>query len=271
MRILILLLFVAMPQSLQAEDAAVSRRSKIQAEIAKLSHHPWAGKYCDHMQGLDTGPSFVWLSPKSGAAYLSEGWLTESDVGKISLADDSLIRIDWQHPHRSGQLPTERELLVVPYRSIVCLVPKTKIHAFCLAVRGDDNRLPLGLLRRKRSNLQADQANGDPQLPLEYRQYLDLPPIVTKVTLAKVQTRVKVDEDEEVVRQALTIDVGSADHVLPGMRFQLRSKESEGAFPTIEVRAVRENDADAQLRYFVEIDEEIPVVRVGQTFISAQW
>jgi hypothetical protein len=253
---------------LMAEDDASSRRSKIQSEIDELDSHPWAGKYCDYMQGLDTGPTYVWLAPKLGAAYVSEGWMTDSDFGTVAV-EDSLARIKWSNPSRTGRSPTERELIIVPYHTQIVLVPRTQIHAFCLAVR-DKGKYPLGLLRRDNPASNSKTSTGAPLLPLRFKPYIDLPPIVTTVIRTDAQTRSKFRDDEEIVRQGVTIDAGDEDHVFPGMRFQLK-RNDDSSFPMIEVKTVRRGESDAQLRYYVEPNKEIPSLEVGQTFTTSRW
>ncbi|TWU17088.1 hypothetical protein Poly21_42980 [Allorhodopirellula heiligendammensis] len=260
---------VVLPLSLLADDLASPRRDNIKAEVGNLVDHPWAGEYSDSMQGLDMGPSYVWLAPKNGAAYLCEGWMTDSDYGTISV-DESVIRIKWENPSRTGRSPTERELILVRYRKYIFLVPKTQIHAFCLAVRGE-GKLPMGLLRRVNHAFDPKEPDAIPHVPPQFKPYLDLPPIVTKVTQTDTQTRERIGDDDEVVRQVVTIDVGAEHHVFPGMRFQRKREDEDDAFPMIEVKTVRASESDAELRYYVEPNNKIPQVAVGEAYVTTRW
>jgi head-tail adaptor len=269
---LLVLLALGVPPLLAEEpandtlSAAESRLASIAAEIDCLGQHEWAGAYSDGAEGGFTGPLLLWIAPETGAGSTQRHCMGEdANFGTITKRD-SILNIDWDKPSRTGLSPTERELLVVPFREYTYLVPKNGIHPFCIAAR-THGRQTTGVLRSL--ELRKQPHSDEPQVPGEFQKYVNMPSVKADVIAIEKQERAKVAPDEEQVTQRIVLDVGTNDHVFAGMRFE--ENRADPPRHVVTIVDVESNQSTAESRYYAAPRERIRPIRKGWVFHTASW
>jgi hypothetical protein len=156
----------------------------------------------------------------------------------------------------------EDDLVIVPWDDEVFLVPRCSIHRFCIPSQESPSytdALALvcdGKARQKRI--------GKPKLPPDLEIFLELPEIRATVTAVEKPVLERHGKLTTIIKQAVTLDVGSNDHVFVGMKLQCTDHGSR----LMRVTEIRKDSCTASSFDSIESDEPI---RVGYKIKTATW
>jgi hypothetical protein len=264
--------------SAETTKAVDNRERAIEAELATLKGHDWAGRY---YQGDGLGVSLnLTLAPKAGAIFRWHGCLGLYDQGRGTVTErDGLLRIDWIIPGKGMAAAPPVELLVIRWDTRRYLVRPEEILEFCQRAVLDDNRdaghLRTGLEEPRtgrhgfyylRLGDESKPAKGKPVLPKGFEKYLAMKPIAAKIisTRPEKATLTKDWQDHDEFEQEVTISAGRADGVLPRMVFEVKEKQSPSAsFAWITITKVNESTSEGMARYGREAGDRAPHLKMN--------
>lgn len=207
-----------------AAEAEWKRRFEaIEKEIAALTDHPWAGTYY-HGNGLSANARLT-LAPMNGFVFIRTGCLGVYDrnYGEVVPTKHGSLRLVFRFENnRDGFRGVAPELIPVPWGERQYLVRADDVVGFCNAINSGheprDDRHGLHFLRPGDGK---KPATGAPGLPERYRTYLLAEPIDAEI-IAVHETEVEIRKGDFVqYATTVTVNVGRADKVLPGMSFNV--------------------------------------------------
>jgi hypothetical protein len=219
-----------------------ARRDRILAEIATGKAGEWAGWYTAYPS--EDGSTGVLWAPESGyLLYLGPDgpYLEDVSYGGCSL-DEGVLRLRPEAPIAKRRWPYNTffsEFRCVRWGSSRYLVPPDRLVQFCDAVAsGDIHEVGLFLgMDRGRDWPPA----GRPEVPAEYRKYLDSKPVTARVK-SKSETRSGADYTETRV----VLSAGTAEGIRPEMKFWLREPRVRATVPMeIRVNSVGKHTSEA--------------------------
>lgn len=232
-----------------------ARRDGILAEIAAGKAGEWAGWYIAY-PGETTSTGLLW-APESGyLLYLAPDgpWPEDVSYGRVELSG-GVLRLSPEVPvaKRRWSFNTFfNEFRCVRWGSSRYLVPPDRLAQFCDAVASGDTR-EVGLFLGTRSGSDWPPA-GQPEVPAEYRTYLNAKPIV-----ARVRSVLGTSKPGGYVNETrIVLSAGSADGIRTDMKFWLDEPRvrTRGDFALeIRVESVRKHTSEA-------VAEAIPVSEV---------
>lgn len=237
------------------------RRDQIEMEIARLEKHTWAGEY---YQGDGLGMNIAMsIAPKNGFAFSWHGCLGLYDQNYGAVVEtNGFLKLTFALPNeRGGFRGLAREFIPVHWGPRTYLVASDEIADFCNDVNsGREPRNDMHGRHLLRDGDEKKRANGEPEIPAQFRQYLLKKPITANiVAVGKVSTRPSIVEfkfkDIEV-----TLDAGKKDGLLPGMELRVISNN---AFDSVKITRVEENQAFGRI---TQIGEDDPMPQVGWKF-----
>jgi hypothetical protein len=209
------------------------RVGTINTEIESLGTHPWAGVYYQG-DGLGTN-EYVHISPRAGIAYSDQGCVGRAVLhyGTVSYKN-GLIQIDWQVDEEPLSEHPVQEYLTIRWGTRAYLVPPEEIFQFCGAI---------ATMHEPRD----DEGRVVTSFPAEKQ-----PP-------DSIKNRVHYT-------QVVTIDIGAADGVLPGMGFEPKNRDE--ARLIARVQSVRDNESELLLDHYVFDDDPFHPATDSWVFIN---
>jgi len=206
---------------------------QIEAELATLQDHEWAGRYVQTNES-DCGNACetqdLLIAPRAGFAWeftratspwrLNYGQVTSVDQDRIRLhleidpiwnVDDSWV---WSQTQFSG------ELVRVRMNSRRYLIPEERMADFCNALNGEPTTFPWTFLVHAddwRSRVEWRDSGADsPELPKEWRSRLLPSPVECEIVA--VGSRVRVREPPGALYEwRVCVDAGSREGFFRGM------------------------------------------------------
>ena len=234
------------------------RIDAIKVEIAKPGDHAWAGEYYQG-DGLGSNITF-WIAPKSGFAFTHTGCVglydeNHGDVAERDGAVHTTPRLSFDSERWS---PISAPLVPVRWGERRYLIPQDEIAKFCSEVnQGDEPRDgPYGRFFLRQDDWQI-KVDGLPDVPKEFRKHFLAAPLNAEI-IEVGESRLRPSISDFNFRDTtVTLNVGSAAGVLPGMQFQ-----SHDAPPFLQatVTKVFEKTCEAEI---TQVGEEEPAPAVG--------
>lgn len=235
-----------------------ARRDQILREIDAGKAGAWAGWYTS-FHGETTSTGFLW-APESGyLQFVARDNATLDDVsyGRVAM-EGTTVRLLPEIPigkdvHSFNTL--YGEFFAIRWGSGRYLVPTDRLVRFCDAVSSGDPSEVGQFLCIDRGNAWPPAAM--PDVPEEYRKYLDARPIVARVkSISRVQT------DQDVTYNRIVLSAGSADGVRTEMKFWLH-RPRRRTFEHLELRitSVDRHSSEAVI-------ESIPFDRDDQKYLD---
>jgi hypothetical protein len=215
-----------------------SKRKEIILELASLQDNEWAGQYWAQI-GLIDGASFDW-SPTNGFAVRS-GNDFHRGVERVNYGganfNKNLLTLVSEYPEKDKHNYTiSTAFVTVRWGQQHWLIPSDKLVQFIYAVNsGDYDEISSFFVKYediKKPN------KGLPDVPKEYRKYLNRKPIKAKVTNVKTNNAKYLD-------YTFTLNVGSTHGVVEEMKFYLVNIKN--VLTTIEVTDVSEYTSTARI------------------------
>ncbi len=196
-----------------AKAGSERKEELINQELETLKDHPWAGKYY-YGDGLGVNVSLS-LAPKSGFVFTWNGCLGLYDLNYGDVGEaDRRIRFVFKYPNvRKGFQGIAPELLPVAWGDRHYLIPADKVVDFANAINAGfepRNNVHGRFLLRVGDELKP--ARGEPNIPLEFSEYLLKRPIEAQISSVK-ESRM---EDSKRITTAV-LNVGTAQGVRQGM------------------------------------------------------
>jgi hypothetical protein len=217
------------------------------SESGQLSDPTWAGTYFrgDHLGSNDM------LSITSSGRFSDErfGCMHHDTDSGVVEDTDGRLRLQRHGSSEAQDIPEgyrmlwfPREYLMVRWGKRRYLVPIGEILDFCSAVRGgceprDDER---GLFLLRRGDEKIEPETDEPQLPNGFQKYLRMEKLDVRIKALRQPSAPPLQKksgEQRIEQDSVTLDAGSFEGVLPGMRF---TKLPE---PTRDVIVIRETSA----------------------------
>jgi hypothetical protein len=231
-----------------ASATAKTREGRIRREISRLPGHEWAGSYY-HGDGLGVNVTLV-LAPASGFVFRWHGCmgLYDQNYGEV-VRTSSGLKLRFVFPNsRKGFEGMYPELVPVRWSARHYLVGTEQMVAFCNAVNAGTERgwRPAKFLLREGD--EKKPVSGLPLVPANYQNYLLSEPVTARI-ISVQSRRVRLVHREGIGKQKeresyVTLNVGRADGILPGMELHVRSPD---VFESAEVRQVAEHTCQARI------------------------
>ncbi len=226
------------------------------AAEAESESHKWAGIYDQAVFVDEYARIAITADGKVAHERYGTPGLIEANVGELRL-DAENIDITWKHTEKLLIRPTvERELLLVSWGEALILVPRSRVHGFCINARENREHVFYWYFVRKPSELK--ELEGRPVLPEKFRVLADLPAIAASVKHVERQTFSPVNESEKLAVQTVTLDKGKADQVLVGMQL-----ECEKTGRRYIVTALESNTCTAKSEWRVEANRAVRSAQQG--------
>lgn len=214
------------------------RQKRIIQELASLQNNEWAGEYGAQLSTID-GASFYW-SPQSGFAVRSGNdfhrGIEKVNYGRVNFYGNLLTLSPEYLEKNKHNYTISNSFVPVRWDQQHWLIPSDKLILFIYAVNsGDYEEINTFFVKEEDSKKPND---GLPNVPKEYRKYLNRKPIKAKVIGLK-------DDSSDFWGHTLTLNVGKAEGVIEEMKFYLTNVKD--AIATIQVTDVREHTSTAQI------------------------
>jgi hypothetical protein len=215
-----------------------SRQERIKQELSNLQNDEWAGEYWAQIGSID-GASFCW-SPKSGFTVRSGNdfhrGIERVNYGSVNFTGN-LLTLSPEYLEKDKHtftIPTS--FVPVKWDKQHWLIPSNELIPFLYTVNsGDFDELETYFVKSedsKKSN------NGLPDVPKEYRKYLNAKPIKAKVLSIK-------GDDDYFTSLSLTLNAGKAEGVVTDMKFYLIKVKNVIAW--IKITDVQEHTSEARI------------------------
>jgi hypothetical protein len=221
-------------------NVVLSKREQIERDLATLQGNDWAGKY--RATDGTTVTSFLDLSPTSGFTVWRENcsrpgiaWV---NYGNANFNGSSLT-LSPERTEKGQHTYTFSSPNFVPVKwdEQHWLIPSDQIALFAYAVNsGSVEEIETFFVKIEDYN---KSNKGLPDLPKEYKKYLNVKPIRAKVSAVNSK-----DSDYPQLTE-LTLNVGKTEGVIAGMKFYLIGVKSR--FASIEITEVQEHTSIARV------------------------
>jgi hypothetical protein len=218
--------------------AIVEKQTKaIQAELATLKNHPWAGAYyMEYPPGCHGMIYGFAIAPKAGYTYFCE-------------SDDAMVRYGntWQgyrHDQNYGSvtwedgriklLPTlenegyvhecATEFVPVPWGNRLYLVPADKMLDFCNSFKERQIFCFVRADSRIKPKMWREDYVGKPDVPDEFKPYLLDEPVSGEIIAVGETTDCTKEYNKTIDKgwaTVVTINKGSQEGLLPGMKMKV--------------------------------------------------
>jgi hypothetical protein len=202
-----------------------AKRQKIEAEIAQLKDHPWAGQYARD-GGTFGFTSFVVLTLAPDNGFTEErfvsGNLRRQKHGTIDW-DGNILKLSFEFAGENDDIGHfAPEYKPIRWGERVYLIPDDEIMDFCDMINAryePRNNLvgyPAFFLR---NGDETKKAKGKPKLPEEFMPFLlDKPVDATIVSIKDIQEDTEKDPKWKRANVTVVVDKGRKDGLLPGMK-----------------------------------------------------
>jgi hypothetical protein len=200
----------ALPDGLQ--ETIETKQETIKQNLDRDPGSEWAGNYYS-VDGATAGTALSW-HPNVGFVVrwstCSHGWRESANYGVATLRS-GMLTLSPELTDRDGSVyQIARTLVPVLWGQQHYFVWSDRLINFCYAVTNSKNAPEVDAFFLK--DVDRDKPrNGFPNVPTEFRQYLVRKPIVATVSGIKPNAQPWIRE--------LALDVGTADGVVPGMKF----------------------------------------------------
>lgn len=194
----------------------VKTRDAIREEKGKLE--AWEGEYFGD-QGADTFVT-IFVSAKHGLALLEHGifGVHAGNVGSIRV-ENSEITVTFKHEERfPGSCSTH--LLIVPWGDTYFLVPKGRVHGFCLRAKDRPQWLLGQAFCQERTK--PKKLEGLPTIPERYQACMTAAAIMTQVAEVEKESIEKLPSGMFKITQTVSLDCGEQSGVYAGMELERR-------------------------------------------------
>ncbi|MCC6229217.1 MAG: hypothetical protein IT432_08335 [Phycisphaerales bacterium] len=231
------------------------RRNAINAELRRLAESPargddawaneWAGEYSCGLTGVTT---IISLAPRSGIVCIREGCYStwEVNTGDIILADAtgaSLKLVD--QPKPSALQTLDSEMYFVRWGERRYLIARSKLEEFCNAYNaGTLAKRDFWVYPLHRDDRGKNTPTTPPKVAAEFAGLLLTDPIDAGVVKVGDVSTERLESGELVMRGTLTLDAGSADHVVRGLAFHLVNSKQP-----LSARVVRTEEHLSEARF----------------------
>jgi hypothetical protein len=214
------------------------KQKRIKEELSNLQENEWAGEYWGQLGSID-GASFDW-SPVSGFTVRSGNDFhrgverinygnTNFSRNLLTLSPEYLIKNKHNYAISTTFVP-------IRWGQQHWLIPSNKLIQFIYAVNsGDYDEISSFFVKYEDSKKPND---GLPDVPKEYRKYLNRKPIKAKVTNVKIN-------DAKYSDYTLTLNVGKSKGVVEEMKFYLINVKN--VITTIEITNVAEHTSTTRI------------------------
>lgn len=239
------------------QDVVRERTKKIEAELATLKDHPWAGSY-----SMGGGLGAYWrlvVAPDAGFSfichscdlYLGDGLaLSGLNYGDVTWKDGRLkLSLALANPPDDIGSPCPTEFLPIPWEKRLYLVPADGIVDFCNGVNSGMFQFLL------RNDYKTKPETGTPEVPEEYKRYLLEKPVEGKIITAGKTDAVR-KRSSIAYTTVVSIDKGKRDGILPGMTFYVQNPPN--IYAPIELTNVGETQSEGTIEQGT--DKETPQV-----------
>jgi len=218
---------------------------RIEAEIAQLKDHPWAGRYY-FGDGLGANVSLT-LAPENGFTVTWHGCLGLYDQNHGTVAmDGDRLKFSFAFDVESGYIGDyASEYLPIRWGERLYLIPasNTGIVQFCNAINaGNESRCGVHGRFFLRRGDEKKEAKGKPELPKEFMPYL-----LDKLVDATIVSIKDVREDRVGKIATVVIDKGKTAGLLPGMELYVVRPES--VFERVKLTKVEETQSEGEYIY----------------------
>lgn len=222
----------------QIKSKFESKRKQIVQELASLQDNEWVGEYWAQIGSID-GASFCW-SLVSGFAVRS-GNDFHRGVERVNYGNANfnrnLLTLSPEYTVKDKHYYTISTAFVpVRWDKQHWLIPTSKLINFIYAVNsGDYDEIHSFFVKYddiKKSS------SGSPDVPREYRKYLNIKPIKAKVINVKTNNSGYFD-------YSLTLNVGKANGVIEEMKFYLINVKD--VITTIEITDAGKHTSKARI------------------------
>jgi hypothetical protein len=191
-----------------------SRQKRIAQELANLQGNEWAGAYWAQLGSID-GASFYW-SPLSGFAVRS-GNDFHRGVERVNYGNanfnGNLLTLSPEYLEKNKHnYAISTTFVPIKWGQQHWLIPSDKLNQFIYAVNSGDYDEIASFFVKEEDIKKPNE--GLPDVPKEYRKYLNRKPIKAKATNVKINNAAYSD-------YTFTLNVGRTDGVIEGMKFYL--------------------------------------------------
>jgi len=200
-------------------SVVLSKREQIERDLTTLQGNDWAGKY--RANDGTTVTSFLDWSPTSGFTVWRENcsrpgiaWVNYGNVN----FNGSLLTLSPERTEKGQHTYTFSSPTLVPVKwdEQHWLIPSDELILFAYAVNsGSVEEVETFFVKIEDYN---KSNKGLPDLPKEYKRYLNIKPIQAKVSAVGVK--------DENWHPPLTLNVGKTSGVVEGMKFWLIGVEN---------------------------------------------
>jgi len=243
--------------AMEAEEPAhAARKVAIEAELATLRSHEWAGRYesSDSRMSLAPGAgySYVWGSCESFGSFHGEVEFATPDV--LTLRCVPALR-----EFRSERL----RLLRVPWQGHHYLISPSRVAHFANCINSRNDGAPRWFLHRR-----GDRTTPEPklpQLPEPYSAYIRREPLIADVTNVIRTGRSPDDDSGKCWDAEVVLNVGAADDVFVGMKLYGTHRHT---YLGATVYEVREHECMARFTDCFDECESVDLPKAGWQFMT---
>ena len=191
-------------------------RDAIRKEKGTL--HAWEGEYFGE-QGSDTFVT-IFVSAKHGLALLEHGifGVHAGNVGSIQV-ENSEITVTLKHEERF-LWSFSTQLLIIPWGDTYFLVPRGRVHGFCLVAK----ERPQWLLGQAfcQEKTKPKKLEGLPTIPEKYQACMKNGAIKTKIVGVEKANTKRLPSGMHKITQTVSLDCGEQSGVYVGMELERR-------------------------------------------------
>ena len=249
----------------EAEAECGRRATAIDAELKPLEQHPWAGSYY-FGDGLGVNARLK-LAPKSGFTFIWRGCLGVYDrnYGVVLLKKDGGLKL---LPHfensQAGFRGFATDLIPVLWGERHYLIPTDEMVAFCNDVNSESEpRRGMHGMYFLRDGDHEKPIAGKPSVPKKYQAYMLDKPIFATITAVGDTKEVPGCGGIKFRTTKVTLDVGRAEKVQPGMTFEVIWKGENYLSGTAHVTTVDEHTSQAEYKQTLSGTLDPPQPEVG--------
>lgn len=227
--------------SMKSKAAVEAKRELIGQELSSLKTHPWDGQYY-YGDGLGVNVDLS-MAPKSGFVFTWNGCLGlyDQNYGDVAESGGKLRLVFRLSNEREGFQGISPEFFPVMWGDRHYLIPSDRVVRFANAINAgfEPRDGELGEFLLKRSDV-SKPANGSPNLPPEYSEYLLRHPIDAQVSSIKESHGKNSGRVTTVL-----LNVGASQGVKKGMEFYLYAPS--GVFESATVTDVNSTSSEAEV------------------------
>lgn len=252
---------ISEPLPEEIANVVLTKREEIERELAASKINEWAGKYRSQDDTtiatfFDWSPTFGFTVWRDNCSRPGIAWV---NYGNATFNGSSLT-LSPERTEKGQHTYTFSSTVLVPVKwdQQHWLIPSDQLTLFAYAVNfGANEEFESFFVKTEDYN---KSNKGMPDLPKEYKKYLNAKPIKAKVSA--------VGAKDGVWYPALTLNVGEADGVVKGMKFWLIGVKNTNA--TLYVTEVSEKSSVAGVLMLGGSDEgdRETKPRVGWKFTS---